>query len=63
MSPGDILRDDTMRPVRVAKVICYPNGTGTVLLDRLDRKPREHRQVSRAKEEVDHYPAWKGPLP
>lgn len=39
---------------------------GTLLrdvLERLDRKPREHRQVSRAKVEVDHYPTWKGPLP
>lgn len=63
MTPGDFLRDDTMRPVRVVQVIQYPNGTGTVLLERLDRKPREHRQVSRSKAEVDHYPAWEGPLP
>lgn len=37
MTPGDILRDDTMRPVRVVKVICYPNGCGTVLLELVTR--------------------------
>ena len=60
MKPGDILKDDSGRPVKVVGF-----GTGTwgplVMLERQDRMHREHLEICRAKEEVDHYPVWVAP--
>jgi hypothetical protein len=50
---GDILRDDEQRSVKVLRLV--ENGH-KVELERMDRRPREHRTVIRWKAEVDHYP-------
>lgn len=57
---GDILRDDEMRPV---KVVGFGMGTRgpLVVLERQDKRFREHLQFSRCKAEVSHYPAWEKP--
>ena len=53
---GDILRDDEQRCVKVLRLV--ENGH-KVELERMDRRPREHRTVIRWKAEVDHYPEVK----
>ena len=52
---GQVLRDDDHRPVRVLAVITDAQGR-KVELERLDKKPREHRKVVRWQAEVAHYP-------
>lgn len=52
MKPGAVLRDDEQRIVKALRLV--ENGH-KVELERMDRKPREHRTVVRWKAEVDHY--------
>ena len=56
MKAGDILRDDEQRIVKVLRLV--ENGH-KVELERMDRRPREHRLVVRWKAEIDHYPEAK----
>ena len=62
MTTGDVLRTDEMRPVLVVAITHDSQGS-KVLLERLDRRPREHRTYHRFKAEVDHFPAWPKGVP
>ncbi len=53
---GDFLKDDEQRMVKVLRLV--ENGH-KVELERMDRRPREHRTVIRWAAEVDHYPEGK----
>lgn len=62
MTTGDVLRTDEMRPVLVVAITTDTQGN-KVLLERLDRRPREHRTYYRCKAEVDHYATWPEGVP